>query len=289
MLEFLESKTLAKLKDKTRLSDLPTGLFQKIQSRKAFKNVIKKGLVKLNGSKAFTSDFVEGGELIEIFEEANQKNKPIVNLDIEVLFEDECLAIVNKPAGMLVSGNKKWTLENALSSNLKKSKEQDALEFPEPIHRLDYPTSGVLLIGKTKSMVIQLNQYFEERKVDKVYHAITIGKMREEGICESSIDGKVCKSTYRVVSSLTSPKYECLNLVQLSPHTGRRHQLRIHMAEMGNPIFGDLKYGTEGLISKGNGLFLHASSLRFPHPINREELFVEKSLPKKFLKLFPEG
>lgn len=289
MLELLESKILPILDLKLRLSDIPAGTFHSISSRKAFKNAIKKGLVKLNDKPAYTADFVQGGELIEIFEEAHQKVRPKIDIELEVLFEDEFLAVVNKPAGILVSGNKKWTLENALSSNLKKSKEADALKYPEPIHRLDYPTSGVLLIGKTRKMVILLNHYFEERKVQKIYHAITIGKMEQEGVCESEIENKVCKSSYHVISSIESPKYGFLNLVQLSPHTGRRHQLRIHMAEMGNPIFGDLKYGKEGLVSKGSGLFLHASSLQFIHPETGLELSIEKSLPKKFLRLFPKA
>ena len=287
MLEILESKKLPILDHKVRLSDIPAGIFEKVSSRKAFKNAIKKGIVHLNGKQAYTADFVSGGELIEIFEDGIHKTKPIIDFKIEVLFEDEYLAVVNKPAGILVSGNKKWTLENALSSNLTKSNEEDALEYPEPIHRLDYPTTGVLLIGKTKKMVILLNQCFEERHVQKIYHAVTIGEMEQVGVCESEIENKVCKSTFQVISSIESPKYGFLNLVQLSPHTGRRHQLRIHMAEKGNPIFGDLKYGKEGLISKGSGLFLHASSLRFIHPINHKELFIEKSLPKKFRRLFP--
>ena len=289
MLELLESKILPSLEDKLRLSDLPAGMFHQVSSRKAFKNALKKGLVKLNDKPAYTADFVQGGELIEIFEEANQKARPKIDLTLEVLFEDEYLAVVNKPAGILVSGNKKWTLENALSSNLKKSNEEGALENPEPIHRLDYPTSGVLLIGKTRKMVILLNHLFEERKVQKIYHAVTIGKIEQKGVCKSEIENKVCKSTFQVISSIESPKYGFLNLVQLSPHTGRRHQLRIHMAEMGNPIFGDLKYGKEGLISKGAGLFLHASSLHFIHPVTGLELNIEKPLPKKFLKLFPKG
>lgn len=289
MLELLESKILPILDEKIRLSDIPAEMFKSISSRKAFKNAIKNGLVHLNGHQAYTADYVIGGEQIEIFEDAHHKIKPTIDLKLEVLFEDEFLAVVNKPAGILVSGNKKWTLENALPSNLTKSKEEGALDYPEPIHRLDYPTSGVLLIGKTKKMVILLNHLFEERQVQKIYHAVTIGKMEQEGVCESEIENKVCKSTYQVLSSLESPKYGFLNLVQLSPHTGRRNQLRIHMLEMGNPIFGDLKYGKEGLISRGSGLFLHASSLQFIHPVSHEELFIEKSLPKKFLRLFPKG
>jgi 23S rRNA pseudouridine1911/1915/1917 synthase len=75
--------------------------------------------------------------------------------------------------------------------------------------------------------------------------------------------------------------------VQLKPHTGRRHQLRKHLSEIGNSILGDRDYGKNGLILSGKGLYLHASSIQFLHPITQEELFIEAALPKKFRKLFP--
>lgn len=287
MKTIIETHILGTLKEKVRLSDLPAGTFISLTSRKAFKNALKKGLVKVNGQLAYTADFVLGGESIEINVDPFQKAKPFIDFELEVLFEDDYLAIVNKPAGILVSGNKKWTLENALSFNLIKSPETDALEHPEPIHRLDYATSGVLLVGKTRLAVILLNKMFEERQINKIYHAICIGEMKASGIIESEIEDKACKSSFKVLESIESAKYSFLHLVQLTPHTGRRHQLRIHMSEQGNPIFGDLKYGHEGLISKGQGLYLHASMLQFQHPLSKESLQIRKDLPKKFLKLFP--
>lgn len=284
-----ETRTLLSLEEKTRLSDLPAGTFSTIRSRKAFKNAIKKGLVKLNSQRAYTADLVQGGETIEIFQDIEAVSKPSINIQLEVLFEDEYLAIINKPAGIEVSGNKKWNLENALNSNLAKSKRVDALTYPEPIHRLDYATSGVLMIGKTSEAVIELNQLFENRQVQKIYHAICIGEMKASGDIVSPIEDKACKSSFKILSTIKSEKYIFLNLVQLIPHTGRRHQLRIHMSEQGNPIFGDLKYAHEGLISKGNGLFLHASMLQFQHPLTKELLQIEKDLPKKFKKIFPNG
>lgn len=282
-----ESQIIPQLEEKFRLSDMPRGIFKTIPSRKAFKNAIKKGLVKVDGELGHTADYIKGGELIEVFEDPYQKAKPHIDFELEVLYEDDYLAVVYKPAGILVSGNKKWTLENALSFNLKKSNKEDVLVNPEPIHRLDYATSGVLLISKTREAVIRLNKLFEERQIDKIYHAICIGKMEEEGLIESDIEDKKCKSTYRVLKTINSDKYDHLNLVQLIPHTGRRNQLRIHLLEIGNPIFGDLKYGREGFISKGSGLYLHASSLGFKHPLTNEMLIVSKELPKKFTKLFP--
>lgn len=250
------------------------------------KKAIAKGLVKLNGKTANTGDFVKDGDLIELFEDTD-RTKPEIELNLEVLFEDDHLAIITKPAGIEVSGNKRWTVGNALASNLKLSTETDALKYPEPIHRLDYPTSGALLIGKTSKAVIALNKLFEEHQIEKVYHAICIGKMDAAGTIESDIDGKSSRSDFQVLQTVPSERFESLNLVELKPHTGRRHQLRKHLASIGNPILGDKQYGVEGLILKGKGLYLHSSSLSFVHPATKENLTVKSVLPRKFGKIFP--
>lgn len=282
----VESHTVLELVKKVRLSDYAGGIFKTISSRKGMKKAIDKGLVLLNGKTAKTGDFISKGDVIELLENPD-KNRPIIELKLEVLFEDEFLAIINKPAGIEVSGNKKWTVENALLSNLKPSTEADALKLPEPIHRLDYPTSGALLIGKTAASVTALNKMFEEKQVKKTYHAITIGKMDDLGIIDFPVDGKPSKSTFSVLQTVVSERFSYLNLVELEPHTGRRHQLRKHLSEIGNPILGDRDYGTHGLILSGKGLYLHATSLRFRHPITNAELMIEAPRPKKFGKLFP--
>ncbi|MDB4678200.1 RluA family pseudouridine synthase [bacterium] len=282
----LESHTVVALEGKVRLSDYAGGVFKTIPSRKGMKKAIDKGLVQLNGKTAKTGDFISEGDVLELLENPNQ-SRPTIELDLEVLFEDEHLAIIYKPAGIEVSGNRKWTLENALSPNLKRSTEPDALKFPEPIHRLDYPTSGALLIGKTASTVTALNKLFEERKVQKVYHAVAIGKMDMSGTIETPIDGKPSKSGFTVLKTAESERFAFLSLVKLEPHTGRRHQLRKHLSEIGNPILGDRDYGVKGLILIGKGLYLHASSLLFQHPVSKQDLFLEAPLPKKFRKLFP--
>ena len=197
------------------------------------------------------------------------------------------MAVVYKPAGIVVSGNKRRSLENAFLGNLKESKAIDRLPRPEPIHRLDMPTSGALLIGKTRSAVTALNKLFEERKVEKVYHAIAIGKMKKKGNLETEIKGKKAITDYILLEKMASKKYGGLNLVELKPTTGRRHQLRIHLSELGNPILGDREYGKENLIAKGNGLYLHASTLSFDHPFKEQKVEVTIELPKKFSKLFP--
>jgi len=283
----IESITVSEIETQIRLSDFIPGKFKSITSHKGMKNAVKKGLVTLNGKRAFTGDYIKGGETIELYQDKNQNTKPNIDINLDVLFEDEHLAIVYKPAGIVVSGNKKWTLENALSGNLKKSDEQDALIRPEPIHRLDYPTSGALVIGKTSKAVLSLNKMFEEKTISKTYHAVTIGQMEKSGIYNSPIEGKKSESHFKVLESLESPRFGFLNLVELSPKTGRKHQLRIHTSEKGNPILGDLEHGTEELILKGKGLYLHATAIEFVHPVTKAKIFIKTNLPKKFLKLFP--
>jgi len=282
----IQSFQVPKLERTVRLSDLSFTYFRSLHSRKAVKNAVKKGLIYVNGKRGFTADYISGGEMISLFADPNEKPRSQIELKLEVIYEDEYLALVNKPAGIVVSGNKNWTLEHALNGNLKLSLQDDTTE-PEPIHRLDYPTTGVLLVGKTRSTIIRLNQLFEQGKTHKTYHAICIGKMDKKGLIEMPIDGKPAKSSYEVIKTAISPRFEYLNLVKLNPHTGRRHQLRKHLASMGNPILGDLDYGKTGLILKGKGLYLHASSLEFVHPVTSEKVLFEAKLPKKFQKIFP--
>ena len=250
------------------------------------KKAIDKGRLQLNGKVAKTADFVSGGECLELVLDGTAKQRPTIDLNLKVLYEDSHLAIVHKPAGIEVSGNRKWTVENALITNLEPSNESDAT-LAEAIHRLDYPTTGTLLIGKTISAIAALNELFEKRLVAKVYMAITIGEMKRQGIVKTPIDEKTSVSDYLVLSSAPSERFSALNLVQLKPKTGRRHQLRKHMATVGNPILGDRDYGKEGLILGGKGLYLHSLSLSFIHPFTHEELTVEAPLPKKFKKIFP--
>ena len=283
----IETYQVPPLEMKVRLSDIQAGTFKTIHSRKAFKNAIKQGLIKLNSCTAFTADYISGGEIIEIYKSNKPTTKPAIDLKIDVIYEDDYLAIVNKPAGMVVSGNKKWTLENSLSGNLKPSTQKDSLPCPEPIHRLDFPTSGALLIGKTAQSIIVLNKLFEEREIQKTYYAVTIGSIADHGQIETPIESKAAITEFKIIESIESPRFGYLNLTELKPQTGRRHQLRIHMASLGNPILGDTKYGQDGLVLKGKGLYLQSSSLKFKHPITDETIHAKIALPKKFKKLFP--
>ena len=269
-----------------RFQEYGVSIFTSLSTKSSLKKAIKDGLIKIDHEFASTATFISGGESIVLYENSDGNKKPRLELKLKVIFEDDHLAIINKPAGILVSGNKMKTIVNALAFNLAKSTQVDALGYSHPVHRLDFPTSGLLLIAKTNATVVALNKMFEEKKIVKTYHAVTIGSMKKRGIIEIAIKDKEASTQYEVLETLDSEKYGNLNLVKLLPTTGRRHQLRIHMSQIGNPIFGDQTYGVKGFMMTGKGLYLHASSLHFLHPVTNRQVSVDMELPLKFYKIF---
>src|SRR5690625_1246551 len=234
---------------------------------------------------ATTGMYIKEGDGIELRIPLNKTKHKAFDLDLTCLYEDEHLAIIHKPAGVLTSGNSFKTIANALPNNIKTSVEADAI-LPQPAHRLDFATTGALAIGKTRSALHKLNRAFEDQQVKKVYYAIAIGSLSTYGIIDSPIDGKEAKTYYNGIESAASSRYGQLQLVQLLPITGRRHQLRKHLFAMGNPILGDPTYYNENHLLKGKGLYLHAYSLRFEHPTTKTTLQIVDVLPTKFQKIF---
>ncbi len=239
----------------------------------------------VNDTIANSATFIKGGEVIKLFIPGKASPKKKFAFPLEVLFEDQYLAAIHKPAGILVSGNNFRTIANALVQNIEPSDLFDAT-IPQPVHRLDYATTGILLVGKTSSSIRALNKMFEGKAIEKNYFAITIGKMDNGGKITSKIDGKTSQSNYVVNAAVPSKKFGQLNLVRLKPKTGRRHQLRKHLAHIGNPILGDSIYGLENFILKGKGLYLHAYSLKFIHPFTSEKVHLKDGLPQRFKKIF---
>ena len=252
-----------------RLQEYGVGVFDLVLTKSALKKAIKKELILVNGVVGSTGTYITGGEKIELIASLRKIVKKQFILALEVVYEDDYLAVINKPAGILVSGNSFKTVANALVQNLIPSKETDAV-IPKPVHRLDYPTTGLLLVGKTSSSIILLNKLFEEKKISKTYHAVTIKKMPPKGCIAFPVDDKEAVSKYEVLQTVVSDRFEYLNLVKLEPKTGRRHQLRKHLLVLGNPILGDTDYALENLSLKGKGLYLHASMLKFVHPITKK-------------------
>lgn len=286
-MQLAETHIAENLETAIRFQEYAVGIFKTIPTKSGIKKAIKKELIFIDGNLATTSKHISGGEKIELFESENSSSFERLKLDLEVLFEDDFLAIIYKPAGILVSGNKFVTIANALSQNLKKSNKADAVK-PQPIHRLDYPTSGLLLIGKTSAAIIALGKLFKLKEIKKTYYAITIEEICCAGVINLNVDNKKASTDFKVLSSVKSERFNFLNLVELQPKTGRKHQLRKHLSVLGNPILGDKEYFLEHKILNGKGLYLHAATLDFKHPFTDKKIVITKELPKKFTKIFPE-
>ena len=270
-----------------RLSDLPSGTFTSKPSRKSFKKAIDSGLVFINGIKAKTASRLKQDDVISIYDYKSEAS-PDLSIPIKILYQDNYLAVIFKPAGINVRGNQSRTIENQLEHHLQKSEQKDRWTKARAAHRLDRDTSGCLIISKTVQSSERLDEMFKSKQIQKTYIAVTQGIIEESQlIINQAIQSKESTSYLEVLHKKASDKYQELNLVKLQPKTGRTHQLRIHTRSINAPIVGDKIYGFETSI-KGQGLFLHAYSLEFVHPITKEPINVNCPLPKKFYKLFPK-
>ena len=284
-MQLLETHIAKQLEKPIRFQEYGVGIFNTIPTKSGIKKAIKKELIFIDGTLATTSKYISGGEKIELFQSENSSIFKRLKLDLEILFEDDYLAVIYKPAGILVSGNKFVTITNALTQNLKKSNKSNAVK-PQPIHRLDYPTSGVLLIGKTSVAITELGGLFKNKEIQKTYFAITIGKMQKNGEINFLVDEKESFTEYEVIKTVISKRFEFLNLVKLLPKTGRKHQLRKHLLAIGNPILGDKEYFIDDKILNGKGLYLHAVNLEFVHPFTKENISFSNSFQRNLQKFF---
>lgn len=283
--KIVEEHTVPPLPERARIQEYGVGIFLAAATRSALKKAIKKGYVRVNDTTATTATFLHGGERITLTIPEAAKPRRVLDLPLRVHYEDEHLAVIEKPPGIQVTGNRFRTIVNALPQNLRPSTLPDATR-PHPAHRLDFGTTGILLVGKTSRCTRALNQLFKEKRVEKTYYAVTIGEMSGNGTINTPVDDRASVSHYAVTHSVPSSRFGQLNLVRLTPETGRRHQLRKHLSGLGHPILGDQDYGTDGLILMGKGIYLHAHALRFVHPHSREEVSFTSPLPEKFKKIF---
>lgn len=212
---------------------------------------------------------------------------------IEVLYEDDHLVVINKPAGLLSLSGK-----NPL--NLDSVHHRLVTLFPgcTLVHRLDFGTSGLLVVARNKAINAALCQQFSERRVSKVYTALLCGHLESnEGVIDAAIakdpalfplmsicaiTGKPARSRYRVIARFYQEETRLpLTRVALTPETGRTHQLRIHCQQLGHPILGCDLYG--GLLLPGTEktprLMLHASELQFVHPVSGEAMHIHHASP----------
>ncbi|WP_052444281.1 RluA family pseudouridine synthase [Flammeovirga sp. OC4] len=255
---------------------------QFVTSRNGLKKAFKEKRVVCNEQVLKGAEWITPDQEIVIYAEEAKAPK-IFEMKLEVIFEDEDLAVIYKPSGIPVSGNQFKTIENALLYNVSQSPLLDAMPWPKPCHRLDAPTSGLLLIAKTRLARVKLGQQFEDKTIKKKYHAIAMGAFASKmDDINFDLEGKPCHSSYKVIKEIPSLRSEILTLVELEPHTGRTHQLRKHLAMIQHPIVGDKEYGEEGNTLKGKGLFLSSTSISFVHPRTNERQLFSTNYPSKF-------
>jgi 23S rRNA pseudouridine1911/1915/1917 synthase len=266
-------------------------------SRSRIQEWIKSGRVLVDGAPGRPSRVVRGAEIIEL-EPAQPAPLHAAPEDIPltVLYEDEDLVAVDKPAGMVVhagAGVHSGTLVNALLHRFAALSGVGGPLRPGIVHRLDRYTSGVLLVAKNDAAHRQLAAQFSGRRVEKVYLALVHGRvLLESGRIERPIardpvhrtrmtarlaEGRAAWSEYRVLR-----RFARFTFLEVRIGTGRTHQIRVHLASIGHPVAGDALYGApariEGMPPLGR-YFLHAHRIRFRRPSTGMELVVEAPLP----------
>lgn len=281
MAEIIETHDVKSVPLKTRIYDYLPGNLTIITTRKGIKKALQNGLILINKKRAKSGDYIKEGDQIHLLQKEISPNK-IYKSKIPVLFEDEHLAVLHKPAGLVVSGNRFKTLHNALPFNLSTSNEHDQLPWPLPIHRLDGPTSGLVIIAKTYSCRVALGEMMEQRTINKGYEAIIQGKLTCNGLLNTKVQGKEALTKFQSIEVIPDLRNDFVTRIKLWPITGRKHQLRIHLSRLGYPIMGDKTYGMKGNILLKKGLFLAATEVAFKHPKTGVKIEVSIPAPSKF-------
>ncbi|HLI03514.1 MAG TPA: RluA family pseudouridine synthase [Terracidiphilus sp.] len=295
-------------------------------SRSRVQMLIEQGSVRVNGAAARPRLRLRGGERIEVAGDPHPAplKAEAENIPLDVVYEDPDLAVVNKPAGMMVhagsgrtdDARSRGTLVNALLHHFGQLSTAGGELRPGIVHRLDKATSGLIVIAKNDRAHAALGAMFAGRKVHKTYIALVHGHIaRLRGTIDAAIardpvrrtrmatneNGRAAVSHYEVPDRdrdrLVTP-FGRFTLVRVRIETGRTHQIRVHMASIGHPVVGDTLYGGAGQLTRAGARgkdeperirlgrnFLHAFRLEFTHPLSGRLLELEAPLPGEFVDL----
>jgi 23S rRNA pseudouridine1911/1915/1917 synthase len=265
-------------------------------SRSRLQQLIRSGFVRLNEQTTRPRQIVHGGDKIDLveppLEKIDTRPEPI---PLDVLFEDDDLVVINKPAGLTVhpgAGQREHTLVNALLSHCTSLSGIAGKERPGIVHRLDKETSGCLVVAKNDIAHRELSKQFAARTVEKIYLALVAGKLRKPaGVIEEKIGrhpvhrqrmsvaskrGRPAKTEYRVIRSSDQA-----SMVECRLHSGRTHQIRVHLHHLGHPVLGDKVYAPR-FAKDFPRQMLHAWKLGFRHPRTGDWKIFEAPLPEDF-------
>lgn len=274
-------------------------------SRTRVQELIAEGLVRLNGKSAKDSQKVRAGDVIEVVARPRAPlQAEAESIPLEVLYEDDDVMAINKPAGMMVhagAGNSRGTLVNALLGRGEALSQANDPLRPGIVHRIDKDTSGILLVAKNDFAHAKLAEGFRLRTIKKTYLALVQGLLKEErGRIELPIardpnrrsrmtakdagrlpNSRAARTDWRVLARI-----DTTTLVEVQLHSGRTHQIRVHFSALKHPVVGDTLYGAAGQLHVGSGTlpapgrnFLHAAKIGFPQPRNGETIQVAAPLP----------
>ena len=265
-------------------------------SRSRLQQLIREKFVTVNESPARPRDPVRAGDRIVVNEPPPEKIETRAEaIPLDVLYEDEDLIVINKSAGLVVhpgAGQREHTLVNALLHHFPKLSGIGGKERPGIVHRLDKETSGCLVVAKSDRAHPALSAQFEARTIEKIYLALVAGKLRrrtgtiEEKIGRHPVDrqrmsvtstrGRAAKTEYRVISASDE-----MSLLECKLHSGRTHQIRVHLHHLGHPVLGDKVYGAR-FVKTFPRQMLHAWKLGFQHPRTEERKNFEAPLSPDF-------
>ncbi len=266
-------------------------------SRSQLQKLIRQGQILVAGQSVRPSSAVQTGEVITVYLPAVEPDAPQPETTpLAVVYEDDDLVVINKPAGMVVHpahGHASGTLVNALLARYPdlaslSLSDGEATDRPGIVHRLDRDTSGLIMVARTPQALRRLQQQFKARTVEKTYLALVFGRPEApEGIIEVPLgrdprfrqkmapraDGKPARTHYRVLED-----FEPYSLLEVGLETGRTHQIRVHLAWLKCPVVGDTVYGRKKNVLGLKRQFLHAWRLRFRHPRTGETIELEAPL-----------
>ncbi|MFL5991219.1 MAG: RluA family pseudouridine synthase [Rubrobacteraceae bacterium] len=254
-------------------------------SRNIIQRIIQEGLLRVDGEVASSSYKVRGGEHVEA--RLPKRDLEPEEIPVPVLFEDEYLLVVEKPAGLVVhpgAGNPSGTLVNALlERGISGGEDPDR---PGVVHRLDRDTSGLMVVAKGEPAYSKLVEMMVGRRVRRGYRAVVVGEgLPETGTVDSPV-GRDPENPTLMTAGVGRPAvthFEVLReaggqaMLRVQLETGRTHQSRVHLAAIGHPVYADPLYGTA---LPGRRLWLHAERLSFEHPVTGEHLSFESSIPE---------
>jgi 23S rRNA pseudouridine1911/1915/1917 synthase len=271
------------------------------RSRSQIQRLIKDGLVLIDGRPTRPSATVRSGETVAIELPPARAARPEPEaLDIDILYDDADLAVIDKPSGLVVhpaAGHRTGTLVNALLHRLSGLSGVGGEERPGIVHRLDRGTSGVMVVAKHDASHAELARQFREREVEKTYVALVWGLVQagrridaaigRDPVHRQRMSTRGRRARTAVTRVTRAEPFRGVSLLHVTIATGRTHQIRVHLAAIGHPIVGDALYGGTrrrvpphlAAVARLERPFLHAARLTFKHPADGASLTFEAALP----------